>query len=283
MPDRRRATASGFTLIELLVVVAIIGLLISILLPSLNEARRQSRSIVCLNNLRTQGNMAHFYAEDNRGWFCRGIAGYNSGKEWGHYSTIALAYYNPDLKFPPSLWIPGVMRPVRDLVKQVKQYQCPDHPVPWNPFDYVSNAFPIPYTEANADYDVAGGGFAGDSYRGDPAPDYREMFKLDELAKAGLSASRFVFATEAHVSLASTSEDAEIGGEIRYHSAFVTSQLPFGRYPRVASDRRHPGGLDNLFWDGSGQTIGLTRLDAGYGNSLGLRLRLFTTPPGGFE
>jgi prepilin-type N-terminal cleavage/methylation domain-containing protein len=41
----------GFTLIELLVVVAIMGLLISILLPSMGEARRQSKRAMCMNNL----------------------------------------------------------------------------------------------------------------------------------------------------------------------------------------------------------------------------------------
>jgi len=42
----------AFTLIELLVVVAIIAVLISILLPSLSQARKQARAVVCLAHIR---------------------------------------------------------------------------------------------------------------------------------------------------------------------------------------------------------------------------------------
>ncbi|MDD7984952.1 prepilin-type N-terminal cleavage/methylation domain-containing protein [Lentisphaera marina] len=58
-----------FTLIEILVVVAIIGILASLLLPSLSRARERGKAAVCLSNLKQVGVGTYMYTEDNENLF----------------------------------------------------------------------------------------------------------------------------------------------------------------------------------------------------------------------
>lgn len=57
----------AFTLIELLVVVAIISLLMTILLPSLGQAKEMAARTKCLTNMRTLIVACNYYAEEWRG------------------------------------------------------------------------------------------------------------------------------------------------------------------------------------------------------------------------
>jgi len=59
-----RRRPNGFTLIELLVVVAIIALLVTILMPSLQKAKDLARAAICLSNLRAIGLNSLMYASE---------------------------------------------------------------------------------------------------------------------------------------------------------------------------------------------------------------------------
>ena len=72
----------GFTLIELLVVVAIIGLIISILLPVVSAARESGRSTHCSNNLRQLYIANDLYAIDHGSYVAAAAEFYKNKKRW---------------------------------------------------------------------------------------------------------------------------------------------------------------------------------------------------------
>jgi prepilin-type N-terminal cleavage/methylation domain-containing protein/prepilin-type processing-associated H-X9-DG protein len=62
---------SGFTLVELLVTMGLIGVLLSILLPTVSGTRRQANALICMSNLRQWGLAMQMYANQNNGYLAR--------------------------------------------------------------------------------------------------------------------------------------------------------------------------------------------------------------------
>ena len=94
----------GFTLIELLVVVAIISLLVSILLPSLQRAREMTRTVVCTTNLRGVGLALHLYCEDGDDYLPFGFnpaPGLGSDPRLNNWMPYLHPYLSPGEDFWP--------------------------------------------------------------------------------------------------------------------------------------------------------------------------------------
>lgn len=127
--SRKSLRRNDFTLIELLVVIAIIGILASLLLPALSQAKAMGRNITCISNLRQLGSAWFFYISDYNEYLPIQHSGLwkspidNTAKNNYLWSSMLKPYFpnEPPQASPPTY--------SGDLFNKTGIFQCPAKPV----------------------------------------------------------------------------------------------------------------------------------------------------------
>lgn len=118
----------GFTLIELLVVVAIIGVLASMLMPSLAKARDKGKMAVCKNNLKQIGYGAVMYSEENNDRFAENSGNWLSTVSNTSGNAVMMGKYAELMDAPQVLFCPSM--PNRDIGSNNQRNFSAEHNIP---------------------------------------------------------------------------------------------------------------------------------------------------------
>lgn len=254
MKGSRRRVLGGqraFTLIELLVVMAIISLLVAILLPSLQRAKRQARAVHCSSNLHALGHALQIYASEYDSAIPRDIDG--GPMQTIPYGVELVRMLGYDVRIEKPLW---------PQFAAIPQLQCPDYPQDnYDPidhrllgeqeFDYVANGFAKKYVPDGRDELLPEpdpqGRWVSRARRYDPETNDTEKapIKLNDVKNI----SGVVYLAEANRFM----PPGKLGGMFDiyvFHDVWTGEQISLGRHPRVAVDERHPAGINLCYFDG---------------------------------
>jgi prepilin-type processing-associated H-X9-DG protein len=120
---RRYHRRKGFTLIVLLVVVAIISLLVSILLPSLNQAKELAKVTMCLTNVKSQMIGVQMYEAEHEVYPPVYWGNYESPFDRTTWASFIFPYVTGGLKI--RTMEPGAWWPDSQQVSLQKVFSCP--------------------------------------------------------------------------------------------------------------------------------------------------------------
>jgi prepilin-type N-terminal cleavage/methylation domain-containing protein len=131
---------SGFTLIELLVVMAVIGVLVSILLPAIMQAREAANRSQCQNNLKQLGIALHNYHDVHATFPVGARAQRGIGPSWMvgilPYLDQGALFQQFDMDSPNNGWPAGPPPPIGSRNgtllngKTIPGYWCPSSGLP---------------------------------------------------------------------------------------------------------------------------------------------------------
>jgi prepilin-type N-terminal cleavage/methylation domain-containing protein len=243
----RKNHARGFTLIELLVVIAVIALLMAILLPALNKAKKQGQAARCLSNLKQIGLAMHMYAEDNERKVMRAEIRENLAP-------------NQNPVFWPTAYMKYIGGSKAESLAEyweVKVYDCPSYPDREQTVDYLVSAFDFK----------------------NPGQEVRRATRLEDFPRPSMTiymADYEYIPDASHISIirvADNKNPQELARKLWWLDAYAASHLPSaGDGSRRVARERHGKFTSCLYVDGHSEKMnsmnmstydwGLPRTDA---------------------
>jgi prepilin-type N-terminal cleavage/methylation domain-containing protein/prepilin-type processing-associated H-X9-DG protein len=232
MSFRPVSRRDGFTLIELLVVIAIIALLVSILLPSIQQARQLAQTTVCSVNQRSIANAAHLYAAENDSVVPRDGKGGWMAFTFGHLAGYMGTTGVPWQRLNDQDWLEAFFR-------EHEVFRCPAVSDPDYSLLYIVNSIDLHYWQSRGRYRES----------------YSAAFaKIDNVKHPG----RMLFAVETNMTWVPPNKFGAYNiwrkGDLPYRDGLANeSGRMIGPY-----DKRHAGKTTSAYFDGHARSLELT-------------------------
>ena len=154
------------------------------------------------------------------------------------------------------------------------------------PQQYIASAFSMPYTQYAENHDESNlcwnesAAQKPFSMSADETTTYLEASTLESFP-VECQPSTKIYLTGVDKTVPWIKGETQAGNQgivgLRYNTMFLTSHLSFSSKPRMGEDNRHPGGLNNTFFDGHVKALNTHKMDPGCEFDLDDRLTLFTS------